>query len=286
MTPKRTRSWRAKPVNPEKYVPAAQLASSVGVSPETVAAYAKRRAKHGARGLRKIGGRNYLHIDVADAYLSRMGLERQARRPSGWRTLKALLSDSGAGRSTAMRGIRNGELRAVLAGGTVCVHPEDAAHFVLTHKDKRPLPGWVMVSALSKELGRSKEALNQWIRRNRDTVEVRAFLHPVCNRPTPYIKEADAERYRAIVSGGSEKHVGHGCKGAEASRVRVLAAVAGYGRPVTASDIAGELGFAEDHCVRVLRRLFDEGVVTRCGRGTAHYPYGYVVPADFTKEHE
>ena len=66
-------------------MPAAELASSIGVSPETVAAYAKRRAKRGARVLHKVKGRNYLHIDLADAYLSRMGLERQAADPTAGR---------------------------------------------------------------------------------------------------------------------------------------------------------------------------------------------------------
>ena len=154
-------------------------------------------------------GRNYVHLSVAEAYLSRLGLERRAARPKGWKTLKAVLTDSGAGRNTAMNAVRNGKLRAVLVGASIYVHPEDATAFALQHRNLKPLAGWVRVSTLKDEVGRSKEAVNQCLRRHRDKIEVRHYLHPVLNRPVPYIKEGDAARYRTIVAKGSAKHIGY-----------------------------------------------------------------------------
>ena len=66
---------RAAKVELPCYVSAAELAHSAGVSTETVAEYAKRRAKRQPRALRQVGGRDYVHLDVAEAYLGRLGLE-------------------------------------------------------------------------------------------------------------------------------------------------------------------------------------------------------------------
>lgn len=262
-------------IDHDKYVLAAELAHSIGVSPETVAGYARRRSGQWRGALRHVDGRNYVHIALAETYLKRLGLKRSAKRPKGWKTIKAVLAESGAGRSTFMSALRRGELRAVLAGSGVYVHPEDAESFVLAYKNLKPLPGWVMVSALPKELGRSKEAVNQWIRRNRDTVEVREFLHPTCNRPVPYISEADAERYRKIFAGGSDKHVGHAFTDAGSCRERVIAEVASRREPVSGSELAQRLGLAQDRCTHVLKELFDDGVLVRCGRGVPFDPFRY-----------
>lgn len=178
-----------------------------------------------------------------------------------------------------MAALGRGDVRAVLVKHNICVHPEDAEHFILNHKDLKPPPGWVIVSRLPKELGRSKVAVNQWIRRNRNTVEVRRFLHPTRNRPTPYIREADAARYRAIVTNGSEKHVGHSyrIKSSGRTRQRVLEGVTQHHGPVTAAEIAAELGLTDDLCNRVLTKLHGEDMLKRCGKGVAHHPYSYLV---------
>lgn len=262
-------------LDPDSYVPAAELAHSAGVRPEAVAAYAKRRAKRWRAALRHVGGRNYVHINLAERYLKHRGLERRPRRPEGWRTLKGILADSGAGRATFMNTLAKGDLCAVLVKHNICVHPDDAEHFVLNYKNLKPPHGWVMVSCFPTKLGRSKEAVNQWIKRNRDSVEVRRFLHPTRNRPTPYIRDADATRYRAIVATGSEKHVGYSYRGNGKTRQKILAEVVKQGEPVTAAVVATELGFSDDLCKRVLAKLHGEQLLERCGRGVAHHPFRY-----------
>lgn len=270
----------------DNYILATELAHSAGVTPDSVASYGRRHAKRCRGALRHVGGRNYLHVKLAEQYLNRLGLERRAVRPHRWRTLKAVLIDSGAGRSTAVNAIARGELRAVLAGASIYVQPEDAEHFILRHKDLKPLAGWVMVSSLPRELKRSKEAVNQWIRRNRDTVVVRTFLHPTRNRPVPHIREADAERYRKIVASGSEKHVGHAYTDAGSCRDRVLEMVKGNGEPVSGSEVAERLGLAHDRCMRVLKDLFDDGLLAQCGRGTCQHPFSYRMASPDADEHD
>lgn len=168
----------------------------------------------------------------------------------------------------------------MLVGLNICVHPEDARAFTLNHQNLKPLAGWVMVASLGKALGRSKEALNQWIRRNRDAVEVRCFLHPTCNRPVPCIEEADAARYGAIVAGDSAKHIAHSYRVGISSRNRVLAVLSCADKLLTRTELATRLGMDDEHAVGVVTTLCREGVLKRCGRGVAYHPYTYALALD------
>jgi len=99
-------------------------------------------------------------------------------------------------------------------------------------------------------------------------------MHPRCNRPTPYIREADAERYRAIVREGSARNTGF--LSSERSRDRVYEAVARRkSEPVSTAELAAELELPEETCKRIAHKLFSKGVLKRDGRGTAYHPYRY-----------
>jgi hypothetical protein len=267
------RSYKPSVVDraPEKYIAVAEVARSVGVLPEATVAWFRR---HRHKVFKK-GRYNYVSLATAELYLNARGLERVAQRPRGWRTVKAVL-DCGVGRETVMKAVKAGRIRAVMYRKAIYLQPDDAESFTLEYRSARPLPGWVLAPELRNELGRSKEALNQWIRREK--VEVRRFLHPTRNRLTPYIREADADRYRQIVRTGSEKHKGRLYSGGVHSRDLVLQAIAGAGAAgVTASEIAKLTGLGRDTCRNTVRELAESGLLNRNGKGSWKEHYRFTI---------
>jgi hypothetical protein len=191
------------------YVPAVlggpRIARAAGVKPEAVKHWLDRRRRQGWLGYKKVGGRNMIRIDVAEEYLRLRGLERRSKRPPGYTSLKALAVEAGMSLSAMHKAARRKKLCIVNVKNRFYVQPEDAANFLLEMKSNKPLAGWVMASELGRRTGRSKEAVNQWIRRHK--IKTRLYLHPSIGRPTPYLSEVDAERYKRVAK-ETAKHIG------------------------------------------------------------------------------
>ena len=252
--------------------PVAELAHSIGVTPESAREWFRRRRLK----ITKRGGRNHVSPNAADSYLNHWGYERVAKRPKGWLTVKAVL-DCGVGRMTLIKAVQAGRVRAVMHRKSIYLEPEDARHFMLEYSTLRPLSGWVLVPVPRDELGVSKEALNQWIRRNK--IPTRRFLHPTRNRPTPYLKGADADTYRQLVATGSVKHKGHVYKGGVHSEELVRTAVEHSGPDgVTAKEVAEATGVCHDTCRDTLRKLYRSGELSRSGPGTWKEHFRFYVP--------
>jgi hypothetical protein len=166
------------------------LAAMAGVNCEAVVRYARR---HGIKSNAKPGRHNYLSEDEAERYLNLRGLLRSAEKPHGYKALKVLVQESGATYTYWLPRIRKPDVRAVNVKNSIHIDPDDFAFLLSEYHGYRPLPGWVLVSEVRLEVGCTKEAINQWIRRNK--VERRKFLGSI-KRPDYYIREADALRYK------------------------------------------------------------------------------------------
>lgn len=140
------------------FIPAAELAHSIGVRPESVKCWIDRRRNQGSRWYKKIGGRNYIRADMAEAYLSSLGVERLAKRPQGWVTVKALRLDMTADGCYIYGRIRKPDVRMVNVRNTLYLHPDDAAFIRREYASYQPLSGWALdVPLLASQLGLTEE---------------------------------------------------------------------------------------------------------------------------------
>jgi hypothetical protein len=168
----------------------ADVAHAVGVNAEAVSAYARLRGFK----LRKSKGKNVFPRELLSGYLWKSGIPRLPERPKGWKPIKALLAKLGATYTYVIPRLQKGDVRAGYTGNSIFIHPEDFDFLCSEYRSLNPLPGWILVAKVRDDVGCTKEALNQWIRRNK--VVRRVYLHPTLKRKDFYISEQDAARYK------------------------------------------------------------------------------------------
>jgi hypothetical protein len=183
-----------------------RVADAAGVSTQSVHRVAKKRLqKEGKRDRKRLKGCPYTFVSLSlwDEYMEIGPVKRVATKPKSWLTAKALLED-GFSKRKLYQLVREGSVKAVYVGNTLYLEPESAERYIQTRQDLRPPPGWMSVSELREQAGRSKQALSTYLKRHQ--VETAQFLHPKRDQLVQYIRTEDAQKYLRCHQGlcGSE----------------------------------------------------------------------------------
>ena len=172
-----------------------RVARAAGVSTRSVHRAAKKRSRtEGKRDRRRLSGCPYtfVSLELWDSYMKKGEVERRAERPEGWLSVKALL-EQGLGKRKLYERIHSGTIEAAYVGNTLYIEPEAADRLIEKQKDQRAPVGWLAVSELWRESGRSKQALSSYLQRNK--VKIRYFLHKDRDQQVQYISVGDARAY-------------------------------------------------------------------------------------------
>jgi DNA-binding transcriptional ArsR family regulator len=252
------------------WVPTAEVAERAGVRTESVVQFATRDRRH--RGHKKVGSRHYITVELAESYLEPRGVPRVDVDP-GWPTPADLIERSGAGPMYVYGRLRKPGVRLVRQANRLLVHPADFEQLVLEYRSLRSLPGWRLVGEVRDESGRSKEALNQWIRRNK--IERRRYVSPRNGRPDYWIRDRDAERYLERTRERADRHTKrHLVDGGLTTRQRIYRLLRRRGRAST-NDLVEFLAIDGSTVHRHLRILREAGRVKQVRRGNRNHPAAF-----------
>jgi len=152
------------------YLTLQEVADVNGVSTQSVADWMKHRNLYRYPYRVKSGKKCLIHINIAERYAEgRIGF-----RPKGYVTLKGLCQDIGINRgggfveATLLKG-----LETVFYHGTAYLSPDDAAVVLERWNSFQPEYGWVPVRESAPIIGRTRQGLTHWAKRN--GVELRPY---------------------------------------------------------------------------------------------------------------
>lgn len=152
------------------YLTLQEVADANGVSTQSVASWMARRNIYRHPYRVKSGKKHLIHINAAERYAeSRIGL-----KPRGYVTLKGICQDMGINRGGAFLDVTLLKgLETVYFRGTAYLSPGDAAVVLERWNSFKPAHGWVPVRESAPIIGRTRQGLTHWAKRN--GVELRLY---------------------------------------------------------------------------------------------------------------